>query len=160
MPVQPVEGMLIGAADYWKRGESYFPMVCFRASVSRTSRPTPALYNFVRAVDYCSASFFATQRDLFLELNGFDRAFPSLDYAAADYAFRARDKGRHIYYQPESAVVTILDEHAPGGNSSELDSNQRASRQLFIKRWAHKLREQPVAPASGSPVWQDLAIRQ
>jgi len=62
-------------------------------------------FNYVRKVDYCSISFFATYRALFTDLNGFDDRPASLQAAAADYGRRARQKGFDIYYQPESAVV-------------------------------------------------------
>jgi GT2 family glycosyltransferase len=107
------------------------------------------LYNFVREVDFCSVTFFATRRLLFEELNGFDIGFDSLDYSAADYGLKIRRKGCQVLYQPESAFTYL---HRP------ITDHTDKSREIFVRRWADSLKQRPAfSPAIGLGSWQDVA---
>ena len=70
--------------------------------------PEHPLFDHVREVDYCSGAALATPRELFQRLGGFDAAFAPAYYEDTDYAFRLRQHGYRVYYQPESVVVRGL----------------------------------------------------
>ncbi len=67
--------------------------------------PDRPQYRFLRTVDFCSPPLFATSRELFERLEGFDeRAQPG---GPVDFSLRAGRSGANVYYQPEARVVTI-----------------------------------------------------
>ena len=103
-------------------------------------------YNFVRKVDYCSVTFLATQRPLFEEVNGLAADFSHLDYGAADYGLKVRGKGCHVYYQPETAVFHAKEHFAVSNSSTHNEVHEAASREMFQKQWADKLKGRPSLP--------------
>jgi GT2 family glycosyltransferase len=107
------------------------------------------LYNFVREVDYCSVTFFATRRLLFDELNGFDTNFDSTDYSAADYGLKIRRKGFQVLYQPESTFTYT---------NRNFNNHTDKSREMLMNRWTDSLKQRPSLPREiGFGAWQDLA---
>jgi GT2 family glycosyltransferase len=95
------------------------------------------LYNFVRNVDFCHLTLLATRRSLFDQLSGFDDAFISDDYSAADYGFRLRMHGYESFYQPESLAVR--------GGQSATRLNHEAGRELFLRRWKKELKHRAAS---------------
>jgi GT2 family glycosyltransferase len=118
-----------------------------------------ALYNYVREVDYCSAALLATPRELFEEIGGFDERYCPAYYEDVDYCFAVRDRGRRVYYQPESVVVHV--EGATGGTdlSAGIKRYQVTNQVKFEKKWRQELRKQPEPPGGDEPIWHALAIR-
>lgn len=118
------------------------------------------LYNFVREVDYCSAALLATKRALFMELGGFDRTYAPGYFEDTDYCFRLRQRGRKVFYQPESAVV-----HREGGTAgTDLNQGMKAYQKLnqvrFARRWKRALERQPASPSKiDQALLQELAFR-
>lgn len=104
------------------------------------------LYNFLREVDYCSGALFATPRELFQQLGGFDVEFRPGYYEDTDYCFKVRAAGRKVYCQPESAVV-----HREGGTAGTnvaqgMKRYQVINREKFLVRWQSQLAAQPPRP--------------
>ncbi len=109
--------------------------------------PDAPLFHHLREVDYCSGAVLATPRALFLEMGGFDAAFAPAYYEDADYAFRLRQRGRKVYYQPESSVVHLEGATAGRDLTSGAKRHQVANRATFAARWTDALADRPVAPA-------------
>jgi GT2 family glycosyltransferase/glycosyltransferase involved in cell wall biosynthesis len=107
---------------------------------------TAPLFNFLREVDYCSGALFATPREFFQKLGGFDTEFRPGYYEDTDYCFRTRAAGRKVYVQPESAVV-----HREGGTAG-LDTTKGMKRYQvvnhgkFLARWRMELTKQSPRP--------------
>lgn len=87
----------------------------------RGDSPTAPQYMFQRSVDYCSAAFLLTRRELFLELGGFDEDYQPAYYEETDYCVRLQKLGKKIIYSPN---VTIL--HYEFASSSHSGSSKHA----------------------------------
>jgi len=71
----------------------------------RGDSPSAPAYMFKRDVDYCSAAFLLTRRDLFLEDGGFDEDYVPAYYEETDYCVRLWKKGKRIVYDPNVVVL-------------------------------------------------------
>ena len=87
----------------------------------RGNSPTAPEYQFKRTVDYCSAAFLLTRRDLFLELGGFDEDYQPAYFEETDYCVRLQKLGKKIIYDPN---VNIL--HYEFASSSNTGSSEQA----------------------------------
>jgi GT2 family glycosyltransferase len=108
--------------------------------------PDDPLADYVREVDYGSGALLATPRALFLELGGFDPAYSPAYYEDADYAFRLRQHGYRVLYQPASAIVHLEGMTAGRDVERGVKQHQVRNRATFVARWAEALREQPPHP--------------
>jgi GT2 family glycosyltransferase len=87
----------------------------------RGDSPTAPQYMFQRSVDYCSAAFLLTRRELFLELGGFDEDYQPAYYEETDYCIRLQKLGKKIIYNPKVGVL-----HYEFASSSHSSSSQHA----------------------------------
>ena len=71
----------------------------------RGDSPSAPAYMFKRDVDYCSAAFLFTRRDLFLEDGGFDEDYVPAYYEETDYCVRLWKKGKRVVYDPNVIVL-------------------------------------------------------
>ena len=71
----------------------------------RFDDPKRAVYNYRREVDYCSAASLMVPRALFDQLGGFDERYAPAYCEDSDLAFRLRDGGYKVIYQPRSQIV-------------------------------------------------------
>ena len=94
-------------------------------------------YSYLREPDYVSGASLAIRRELFEALGGFDEHFAPAYYEDIDLAFRVRQAGYRVYYQPASVVVHFegvsagTDETAATGMKRFQSINQR----VFVERW-------------------------
>lgn len=92
-------------------------------------------------VDYCSAACLLMERDVYLELGGFDPLFDPAYFEDVDLMFRLRAKGRYTYYCADTAVC-----HLENVTSRELWSAPKLNavaghnHQRFFARWSDYLR--------------------
>jgi len=77
--------------------------------------PDAARYGYVRSVDFCSETFFATRRALFHECGGFAGTDVEASCHSMDYCARIRSRGYRVYYQPESCCVYLGSTQIEGG---------------------------------------------
>lgn len=99
-----------------------------------------------RRVDYVSGASMMIPTHLFHELGGFDERFAPAYYEDTDLAFRVRQRGLHVYYQPRSIV-----EHAEGtthGKDEQAGGKtaQRVNRAVFLEKWRKVLEREHFAP--------------
>ena len=110
-------------------------------NVGHLDDPFKPEYRYLRQVDYVSGASLAIRAQHFEELAGFDCLFAPGYYEDADLAFRARDNGYRVYYQPFSQVIHL--EGASGGtddaNNSSMKYHQEANRIKFLQRWTQIL---------------------
>lgn len=106
----------------------------------RLDDPCKPEYNYMRDVDYCSGASIIISIALFKELNGFDEHYLPAYGEDSDLAFRVRQKGLRVIYQPLSEVV-----HYEGITSgTDIDSGVKSyqvenARKLF-ERWKKELK--------------------
>ncbi|MEP6686601.1 MAG: glycosyltransferase, partial [Verrucomicrobiota bacterium] len=128
--LQEAGGIIWRDATGWNRGKFQDP-----------EKPE---YNFLREVDYCSAASLMVPKSLFESLGGFDSKYAPGYYEDTDLAFKARDAGYKVLYQPRSKVIHY--EGATGGTdiSAGAKQYQEINRSTFAASWAGRLAEKPV----------------
>jgi GT2 family glycosyltransferase/glycosyltransferase involved in cell wall biosynthesis len=102
----------------------------------------------IAIVDYCSAACFATTREVFDRVSGFDATYEPAYYEDVDLCLKISSLNRFIYYCPQSAIYHI-------GNATTSSFKQRlgleniteTNRSKFLSRWSCYLsmREQDMA---------------
>ena len=112
----------------------------------RDDDPDRPDYTFLSEADYVSGACLAIERELFLELGGFDKYYAPAYYEDTDLCFRMRERGLKVLYQPASTVV-----HFEGGTSGTDESagekkHQAINRKKFLERWREVLDRYPENP--------------
>ena len=108
--------------------------------------PRLPAYMYVRDVDYCSATFLLTPRELFLRMDGFDEAC-KLACEDVDYCVRLRKAGKRVVFDPGAVAVQfelpgprllaghadwIAHKHAPGDRLLEARSASRPRQRILV----------------------------
>ncbi|MEM1091736.1 MAG: glycosyltransferase [Pseudomonadota bacterium] len=109
----------------------------------RFENPSAPAVNFVREVDYCSGAAILLRRELFTELGGFDTRYRPAYYEDTDLAFRVREHGLRVLYQPAAQVVHFEGVTSGTDTSSGVKRYQVVNQEKFVDRWREALPHQP-----------------
>ena len=106
--------------------------------------PEKPEYNYLREVDYCSAAALMIPKSLFQSVGGFDSRYAPAYYEDTDLAFKVRQAGYKVLYQPLSEVIHY--EGATGGTdlATGTKKHQEINRSTFAERWAAELMAKPA----------------
>ena len=96
-------------------------------------------YNYVRECDYCSGACIMIPKTLWNELKGFDEIYSPAYYEDTDLAFKVRQIGKKVYYQPAAELI-----HCEGiSNGRDISQGVKEYQQInhkkFFKRWESEL---------------------
>jgi glycosyltransferase involved in cell wall biosynthesis len=108
-------------------------------------------YTYLREVDYCSGAGIMIPRRLFFDLGGFDRRYSPCYYEDADLAFKVREAGYKVYYQPAAEIGHYEGISCGRDMASGPKQNQERNRLVFFERWAAKLAGQPAPGGDAVP---------
>lgn len=115
----------------------------------RFDDPAAPAYNYLREADYCSGAAIAIRRELFARLGGFDARYAPAYYEDTDLAFRVREAGLKVWYQPAATVVHFEGVSSGTDTGSGIKRYQVVNQQKFRERWTDALARQP---APGTPI--------
>jgi GT2 family glycosyltransferase len=125
----------------------------------RGDDPKKPEYNYVREVDYCSGAALLVPRALFAALGGFDPRYAPAYFEDSDLAFRLREAGYKVLYEPRAVVM----HHEGVSHGTDprhgIKAHQQINRAAFITRWAGVLATQHAAPGTQVLRARDRAVR-
>lgn len=109
------------------------------ANFGRGDNPDKPEYNYMREVDYISGASIMVPKALFDQLGGFDDFYAPAYYEDTDLAFKTRQYGLKVLYQPLSRVI-----HHEGITSGTdvhagVKSYQVKNEKKFFQRWQETL---------------------
>jgi glycosyltransferase involved in cell wall biosynthesis len=112
--------------------------------------PEKPEYNYLREVDYCSAAALMIPKSLFQSVGGFDSRYAPAYYEDTDLAFKVRQAGYKVLFQPLSEIIHY--EGATGGTdlATGTKKHQEINRSTFAKAWTVALMRRP---ANGDPMF-------
>lgn len=112
----------------WQNGRAWI--------YGRGDHPSRHAYNYPREVDYCTGASLMLPRSLWDEVGGYDERYAPAYYEDTDLAFKVREAGGRVFYEPRSVV--IHDEGVSHGRSENegLKAYQKLNAQKLAERWA------------------------
>jgi GT2 family glycosyltransferase len=109
------------------------------ANVGRLDDPRRPDYNYMRDVDYVSGAAIMVPKTVWTDLGGFDERFAPAYYEDTDLAFRIRNRGLRVLYQPLSRVIHFEGITSGRDLSTGVKSHQVTNAKTFHEKWVYTL---------------------
>ena len=110
----------------------------------RNSDPTLPEFNFVRDVDYCSASCLLVRKDVFLQVGGFDTNYTIAYGEDADLCLAIKKAGYRILYQPLATIIHYEGKTLGSNANSAIKSQQLKNQKLFYQKWKGEIQQNMI----------------
>lgn len=105
----------------------------------RHDDPNRPAYCYARKADYVSGAAIAVRKALWDELGGFDTHFRPAYYEDTDLAFRIRDAGQDVIFQPQSKLIHYEGKTSGTDEGGGAKAYQAVNRDKFFERWRDTL---------------------
>lgn len=105
----------------------------------RGDSPKKPEYSYMREVDYCSGASIMIPKSFFEQLGGFDEHYLPAYGEDSDLAFKSREAGKKVLYQPLSRVVHFEGISSGKSLDSGIKHHQVVNKEKLFDRWAHIL---------------------
>jgi GT2 family glycosyltransferase len=102
--------------------------------------PSEPMFLYLRDADWVSGAALMIERDLFEELEGFDKLYAPAYYEDTDLAFRVRARGKRVVVQPASEIIHL--EGVSAGTDTAGTGMKRfqvINHTKFYRRWRDTL---------------------
>lgn len=111
----------------------------------RGGDPSRPEYNYRREADYISGAAIMVRAPLFEALGGFDEAYVPAYCEDSDLAFRIREAGLRVVYEPRSVVVHFEGKSHGTDVGSGIKAYQVANTERLRERWKAVLQRDHMA---------------
>jgi GT2 family glycosyltransferase len=105
----------------------------------RFQDPSNPEFNYARDADYCSGASLAIRADVWHKVGGFDTRYRPAYYEDTDLAFKVRNAGYRVVYQPLSTVVHFEGISSGKSEKSGAKRFQRINQDKFYSKWGEVL---------------------
>ncbi len=112
--------------------------------------PNLPQYSYLREVDYCSGACICVSKELFDKVGGFDEVYSPAYYEDTDLAFKIREAGYKVVFNPFSVVFHIEGATSGRDTSSGVKRYQEINKNKFLAKW------EPVLKKKHFPYNRDL----
>lgn len=116
---------------FWQDGSAW--------NFGRNQEPQLPEFNYAKEVDYISGASIALPTDLWRKLGGFDPAYSPAYCEDADMAFRVREQGLKVWYEPRSKIVHHEGRSHGKDVTSGIKAYQVTNQRKLAHRWAKVL---------------------
>lgn len=110
----------------------------------RLEDPQDPRFNYPREVDYISGAAICLRRSQWEAFGGFDERYKPAYYEDTDMAFRVREAGLKVIYQPRAVVVHFEGISSGTDVATGIKRFQVINQQKFLARWREALKLQPL----------------
>lgn len=140
--LQEAGGIIWNDASGWNFGHS--------------QNPEQPEFNYVKEVDYISGASIMIRADLWKNIGGFDTNYSPAYCEDSDLAFKVREKGFKVMYQPLSEVIHY-EGYSHGSDKeksaiSSIKEYQRINNRKFFEKWKTVLQRDQF-PNGGNVFW-------
>lgn len=101
----------------------------------RLGDPNQPEYNYLREADYCSGASVMVPKELFDKLDGFDEYFAPAYGEDSDLAFRVRQAGYKVLYQPLSQLIHYEGITSGKDTGAGIKAHQVENAKKLYARW-------------------------
>jgi GT2 family glycosyltransferase len=112
----------------------------------RLGDPAAPEHCYLRETDYCTGASILVRRDVFETLGGFDERYAPAYYEDTDLAFRVRDLGLKVLFEPRAVVIHHEGITHGTDVTSGVKAHQLVNQRVMFERWEPVLRRDHQAP--------------